>query len=29
MRPKLAVLESKPEPTAKLKLHQRDLFGGE
>src|SRR6201996_4925501 len=29
MRPKLAVLESKPEPAAKLKLHQRDLFGGE
>ena len=27
MRPKLAVLETKPEPTAKLKLHQRDLFG--
>ena len=26
MRPKLAVLETKPE-TAKLKLHQRDLFG--
>jgi len=30
MRPKFAVLETKPEPTAKLnklKLHQRDLFG--
>jgi DNA-binding transcriptional MerR regulator len=27
MRPKLAVLETKPESTAKLKLHQRDLFG--
>jgi DNA-binding transcriptional MerR regulator len=27
MRPKLAVLETKPEPSAKLKLHQRDLFG--
>jgi DNA-binding transcriptional MerR regulator len=27
MRPKLAVLETKPEPTAKLKLHQHDLFG--
>ena len=27
MRPRLAVLETKPEPTAKLKLHQRDLFG--
>jgi DNA-binding transcriptional MerR regulator len=26
MRPKLSVLETKPEPTAKLKLHQRDLF---
>jgi len=26
MRPKLAVLETRPEPTAKLKLHQRDLF---
>jgi len=26
MRPRLAVLETKPEPTAKLKLHQRDLF---
>jgi DNA-binding transcriptional MerR regulator len=29
MRPRLAVLETKPEPAAKLKLHQRDLFGGE
>jgi DNA-binding transcriptional MerR regulator len=27
MRPKLAVLETKPEPAARLKLHQRDLFG--
>jgi DNA-binding transcriptional MerR regulator len=27
MRPKLSVLETKPEPSAKLKLHQRDLFG--
>ena len=27
MRPKFAVLETKPEPPAKLKLHQRDLFG--
>jgi DNA-binding transcriptional MerR regulator len=27
MRPKLSVLETKPEPPAKLKLHQRDLFG--
>jgi len=27
MRPRLAVLETRPEPTAKLKLHQRDLFG--
>jgi DNA-binding transcriptional MerR regulator len=27
MRPKFAVLETKPEPAAKLKLHQRDLFG--
>jgi DNA-binding transcriptional MerR regulator len=26
MRPKFAVLETKPEPTGKLKLHQRDLF---
>jgi DNA-binding transcriptional MerR regulator len=29
MRPKFAVLETKPEPAAKLKLHQRDLFGSD
>jgi len=27
MRPKFAVLETKPEPAARLKLHQHDLFG--